>query len=129
MQHSPRSSKQAAEQDRRTALNLVCDGRTEMAEAQDQVRAWLKDGTVPDSPYQLLERAIKIAAELALERNRSVYEFAVAFGKTDTLQKGDHVAVTDRHSRHYGKSGIVWFIKDGRVMITMEAPMRISGCE
>ncbi len=129
MRHSPRSPEQAARQDRRTALNVVCGGRTDMAEAQEPVRAWLEDGSVPDVPYELLAKAILFASELALERNRTTYEVAMSLGKTDGHQKGDHVAVEDRHSKHYGREGVVWFVRNGRVMVTMEAPMNISGCE
>ncbi len=125
-----RSQKRAAEDDRRTSWKLALGffpNPPVNEEQLEQVEKWLEDGqpSLPFLPAHQL--AVRIAAELEAERKRVTFEVASVFSRKADPKKGDHVRVEDPHSRHYGKSGLVWFVRDGRVMVSMADPRSIGG--
>ncbi len=121
-----RGPKKAAEDDRRTAWKLARTVIQEPSIDQAKIDLWLEDGLHPgDSPAH--DFATEIAAELKAERERASLEIALILGKAAGLNKGDHVRIQDPRSHHYGKSAIIWYIRDGRVMVTMADPRSIGG--
>lgn len=125
-----RGAKQAAYDDRKTAWSLaneVLHDPSMSDEQVDQVKEWIDEGITP-SHYMVSHRfAMRIVTELEAERNRTAAEVALVLGRGDDVKKGDHVRVEDPRSRHYGRGGIVWFIRDGRVMVSMADPRSIGG--
>jgi hypothetical protein len=126
MHHEMRGPKKAAEDDRRTAWHIPRSSLSSQ-ETDEAVVAWVEDGRDPPGRDETYHLAVKIAAALEAERQRSALEIALVLGRAEGLNKGGHVRIQDPRSHHYGKSAIIWFIRDGRVMVTMADPQSIGG--
>lgn len=127
-----RSPKKAEEEDRRTAWGLMEVLMPDLTMSEDQaaqVDTWLEDGTPVPGFVPAHHLAPKIAAALEAERKKTTLEVAFVLSKqgVNDFGKNDHVRVQDPRSRHYGKSGLVWFVRDGRVMVSMAEPRSIGG--
>lgn len=128
MSNEMRSPKKAAEDDRRTGWKVAQESLSNQEDVDEEdVLAWIEDGRDMSEPNELHHLAAKIAAALKDERNRVALEVALTLGKGGEFNKNDHVRVHDPRSRHYGKSGLVWFVRDGRVMVSMAEPRSIGG--
>jgi hypothetical protein len=123
-----RGPKKAQEGDRRTAIEIAERSMSRPSGMPDEDRtAWVEDGKAPPESDSVHSMAVLIAAELQAERNRTAMEVALIVHAGAGLAKGDHVRVADPQSKHYGKTGLVWFIRDGRVMVSMANPRSIAG--
>lgn len=128
MQPNMRSPKKAAEDDRRTGWKVAQESLSNQEDVvSEDVIAWIEEGRDMPEPNEAYFLAAKIAAALKDERNRVALEVALTLGKGGEFSKNDHVRVHDPRSKHYGKSGLVWFVRDGRVMVSMAEPRSIGG--
>lgn len=65
--------------------------------------------------------------ELWDSRFEKLIPVLIAHFSEQVPEKDDTVVVEDRHSKHYGKTGLVSFVKDDRVYVSMAEPRSIAG--